>query len=191
VKVTDFGIAKLVDAEMTQSGTLLGTPSLHVARAGDGDKLDGRSDIFSLGRLRFRDALGRAALPGSNVTSILYKLVHVDPIEPANLEMHGLVPQKVARGVRQGAREEARRALPDATAFVQDLEYCLGSWFGSIGEQTIVSERTLSEASQPSPDELPTMVHAPSPPEAPVAPSRRCSRPRRRPFPPWTRPRRR
>ncbi len=37
---------------------------------------------------------GEQPFPGNNVTSILYKLVHVEPVQPANLEMNGLVPQK-------------------------------------------------------------------------------------------------
>ncbi|HEV8253109.1 MAG TPA: serine/threonine-protein kinase, partial [Vicinamibacteria bacterium] len=94
VKVTDFGIAKLVDSEMTQSGTLLGTPSYMSPEQAMGEKLDGRSDIFSLGVCAFEMLSGEQPFPGANVTSILYKLVHVDPIEPADLEMHGLVPQK-------------------------------------------------------------------------------------------------
>ena len=103
VKVTDFGIAKLVSAEITHSGTLLGTPSYMSPEQAMGDKLDGRSDIFSLGVCAFEMLSGEQPFPGTNVTSILYKLVHVDPIEPANLEMNGLVPQKWHR-LRPGPR---------------------------------------------------------------------------------------
>ena len=59
-----------------------------------GEKLDGRSDIFSLGVCAFEMLSGEQPFPGNNVTSILYKLVHVDPVEPTSLEMNGLVPQK-------------------------------------------------------------------------------------------------
>jgi TonB family protein len=143
VKVTDFGIAKLVDAEMTQSGTLLGTPSYMSPEQAMGEKLDGRSDIFSLGVCAFEMLSGEQPFPGANVTSILYKLVHVDPIEPANLEMHGLVPQKWHEVFGRVLAKKPDDRYQTAGAFVQDLEYCLGAWFGSIGEQT------LSEGNQP------------------------------------------
>jgi len=140
VKVTDFGIAKLVDAEMTQSGTLLGTPSYMSPEQAMGDKLDGRSDIFSLGVCAFEMLSGEQPFPGTNVTSILYKLVHVDPIEPANLEMNGLVPQKWHEVFSRVLAKKPDDRYQTANDFVQDLEYCLGSWFGAAMDDDTLSE---------------------------------------------------
>jgi serine/threonine-protein kinase len=164
VKVTDFGIAKLVDAEMTQSGTLLGTPSYMSPEQAMGDKLDGRSDIFSLGVCAFEMLSGEQPFPGNNVTSILYKLVHVDPIEPANLEMHGLVPQKWHEVFGKVLAKKPDERYQTATAFVQDLEYCLGSWFGSaMGDETVATVA-------PGVPAAPASAPAPARPAAPAAP---------------------
>jgi len=146
VKVTDFGIAKLIDAEMTQSGTLLGTPSYMSPEQAMGEKLDGRSDIFSLGVCAFEMLSGEQPFPGTNVTSILYKLVHVDPIEPTDLEMNGLVPQKWHEVFSRVLAKKPDDRYQTATEFVQDLEYCLGSWFGAVPDMTLSesAESTLA-----------------------------------------------
>jgi TonB family protein len=157
VKVTDFGIAKLVDAEMTQSGTLLGTPSYMSPEQAMGDKLDGRSDIFSLGVCAFEMLCGEQPFPGNNVTSILYKLVHVDPIEPANLEMNGLVPEKWHEVFGRVLAKKPDDRYQTATEFVQDLEYCLGAWFGAMGDDSVAAPRAAGATgpgSGPTGDEV-------------------------------------
>jgi TonB family protein len=136
LKVTDFGIAKLGDSDMTQSGQLLGTPSYMSPEQAMGDKLDGRSDIFSLGVCAFEMLSGEQPFPGTNVTSILYKLVHVDPIEPANLEMHGLVPQKWHEVFGKVLAKKPDDRYQTGAEFVQDLEFCMGSWFGAVGAES-------------------------------------------------------
>src|SRR5262245_22456291 len=177
VKVTDFGIAKLIDAEMTQSGTLLGTPSYMSPEQAMGEKLDGRSDIFSLGVCAFEMLSGEQPFPGTNVTSILYKLVHVDPIEPTDLEMHGLVPQKWHEVFSRVLAKKPDDRYQTATEFVQDLEYCLGSWFGAVPDMTLSesAESTLAgkvaaagatppEARKTGPRAAPVPAAAPAPP---------------------------
>src|SRR5688500_5665886 len=97
--------------------------------------------MFSLGVGAFAMLSGEQPVPGSNVTGILYKLVHADPIEPSNLEMNGLVPQKWHEVFSRALAKKPDDRYQSATDFVQDLEYCLGAWFGSaMGEETI-SER--------------------------------------------------
>ncbi len=157
IKVADFGIAKLVDAEMTQSGTLLGTPSYMSPEQAMGEKLDGRSDIFSLGVCAFEMLSGEQPFPGNNVTSILYKLVHVEPIEPVNLETDGLIPQKWQEGFGKGLAKKPEDRYQTAGAFVRDLEYCLGSWFGALGsEETIAAAPSVAPA--PPAEEAPATV---------------------------------
>jgi len=148
LKVTDFGIAKLVDSDVTQSGALLGTPSYMSPEQAMGEKLDGRSDIFSLGVVAFEMLSGQQPFPGANVTSILYRLVHVDPIEPADLEMNGLVPQKWREVFQKVLAKKPRDRYAKASEFVRDLEFCLGSWFSGLGEETVAldSDAALSPA---------------------------------------------
>jgi len=174
VKVTDFGIAKLVDAEMTQGGTLLGTPSYMSPEQAMGEKLDGRSDIFSLGVCAFEMLSGEQPFPGNNITSILYKLVHVDPVEPASLEMNGLVPQKWHEVFNKVLAKKPDERYQTATEFVQDLEYCLGSWFGAaVGDETIAAAaapvvpagETITVARPPAPPR-------PAPAASPAEPDR-------------------
>ena len=187
--MTDFGIAKLQDADITQSGDAARDALLHVARAGDGRKLDGRSDIFSLGVVRLRDAVGRAALPGHQR--------HVDPVQArshrpdrargARAEL-GLVPQKWREVFRKVLSKKAENRYQTASSFVQDLEYCLGSWFTGLGDEDTVALARMAEGRlddtltllaidelKPgvAPDDIETVliprVPAPAPPP-PVAP---------------------
>src|SRR5436309_7601337 len=172
VKVTDFGIAKLMDAEMTQAGVLLGTPSYMSPERAMGDKLDGRTDIFSLGVCAFEMLPGEQPFPGTNVTSILYKLVHVDPIEPANLEMNGLVPQKWHEVFSRVLAKKPDDRYQTASDFVQDLEYCLGSWFGAAMDDDTLSAvgsaavRTAAAGSRPRSPRGGPRPPAPVPPPA-------------------------
>lgn len=166
IKVTDFGIAKLADTEMTKAGQLLGTPSYMSPEQAMGEKLDGRSDIFSLGVCAFEMLCGKQPFPGNNVTAILYRLVHMEPIEPDNLEMNGLIPQKwheVFPKVLSKKRDERYQTSAD---FVRDLEYCLGSWFTGLGEDLAPT------ASVPAPS-IPAVAAAPpvAPPPATAPPA--------------------
>jgi serine/threonine-protein kinase len=140
VKVTDFGIAKLADVEMTKVGQLLGTPSYMSPEQAMGEKLDGRSDIFSLGVCAFEMLCGKQPFPGNNVTAILYRLVHMEPIEPDNLEMNGLIPQKWHEVFPKVLSKKRESRYQTAAEFVRDLEFCLGSWFTGLGEDLVPTE---------------------------------------------------
>jgi len=156
VKVTDFGIAKLIDSEMTHSGSLLGTPSYMSPEQAMGESLDGRSDIFSLGVVAFEMLSGEQPFPGNNVTSILYKLVHADPVRPPNLEVLGLLPDKWHQVFSKVLSKNPPDRYETGAAFVSELELCLGSWFGALEGETVYASGPNEAGASPSrPAELP------------------------------------
>ncbi len=138
VKVTDFGIAKMMDAEGTQTASLLGTPSYMSPEQAMGEELDGRTDIFSLGVVAFEMLSGTQPFPGNNVTSVLYKLVHTDPVRLDNLEVLGLLPDKWHEVFSKVLAKNPAERYGTGASFVAELELCLGSWFGSLEGETII-----------------------------------------------------
>ena len=138
VKVTDFGIAKLMDANATHSGLMMGTPSYMSPEQAMGEELDGRTDIFSLGVVAFEMLSGQQPFPGNNVTSILYKLVHSDPVHPDDLEVLGLLPDKWHQVFSRVLAKDPIERFATAAEFVEELEHCLGSWFGSLEGETVI-----------------------------------------------------
>jgi serine/threonine-protein kinase len=74
VKVTDFGIACLTDASRTRTGTVLGTPSYMSPEQAAGKKLDGRSDLFSLGVTLYQLLTGRLPFVGDSFANLIYRI---------------------------------------------------------------------------------------------------------------------
>ena len=177
IKITDFGIAKLADSEITKAGQLLGTPSYMSPEQALGEPLDGRSDLFSLGVCAFEMLSGEQPFPGDNVTAILYKLVHMDPIEPENLELKGLVPDKWHEVFQKILAKSRNDRYQTGAEFVRDLEYCLGTWFGgalpeSAGEPASIQDFVPAPAPTPAPvaTHAPRVAREPKPPESPANP---------------------
>ncbi len=93
VKVLDFGIAKLVEKENldpfeitsfhTQTGLLLGTPNYMSPEQVEGEHIDARTDLFSLGSLLYECLTNKPAFKGTTITKILTEIVKVDPPSPS------------------------------------------------------------------------------------------------------------
>jgi len=85
-KIMDFGISKAAGS-MTHSGQVLGTPNYMSPEQVKGHDLDGRADLFSFGVVLYEMATGERPFTGQNVTTIIYKIIHENPIPASELEM--------------------------------------------------------------------------------------------------------
>jgi len=91
VKLTDFGIAK-VSGGTTTAGLIMGTPSYMSPEQALGKPLDGRSDIFSLGSILYELITGgEQAFPGSQASTVMYRIVH-EPPSPVTALLPGFDP---------------------------------------------------------------------------------------------------
>ncbi|MBW1803065.1 MAG: protein kinase, partial [Deltaproteobacteria bacterium] len=77
VKVTDFGIAKAISSSRTKTGVILGTPNYMSPEQIMGQKIDHRSDIFSLGVLFYQLLTGDTPFHGDNLSNLLYQITQV------------------------------------------------------------------------------------------------------------------
>jgi eukaryotic-like serine/threonine-protein kinase len=76
VKITDFGIAKLLDAQgVTSTGQVLGSPAHMAPEQIEGGDVDARSDVFGLGVLLYEAMVGRLPFDGKNPAQVLRRVL--------------------------------------------------------------------------------------------------------------------
>ena len=85
IKLTDFGIAHLVNSDHTQSGQMLGSPRYMSPEQAKGGEINGRSDIFSLGAMLYEMLTGRYAFDGDSLPTIVYRVINEVPVPATTL----------------------------------------------------------------------------------------------------------
>lgn len=94
IKLTDFGIAHLLNSNQTQTGQMLGSPRYMSPEQAMGREVDGRSDIFSLGAVLYEMLTGRYAFDGDSLPTIVYRVINETP--PAAMPSRGALPPGLA-----------------------------------------------------------------------------------------------
>jgi serine/threonine-protein kinase len=86
VKIMDFGIARVVESEMTAAGSVLGTPSYMSPEQVHGERVDARSDVFSLGVVLFQLLAGTCPFKGGSLSEVMMAIIQKDPPAPSTVD---------------------------------------------------------------------------------------------------------
>jgi len=119
IKITDFGIARAVSSSKTKTGVVKGTPFYMSPEQIKGIKVDGRSDIFSLGVVLYELLSGVQPFRAEDLTSLIFKITSEEP-EPVT-DHNPKVPKAVAQIIAKALAKDRERRYQKAEQMAAHL----------------------------------------------------------------------
>lgn len=165
VKVTDFGIARITDSSRTRTGMVLGTPSFMSPEQMAGRRVDGRSDLYSLGVMLFQLLVGRLPHAADSMAKLMYQITN-DPA-PDIRTLRPELPEALANVVALALEKRPEVRYADGRQLAADLRTIAAG----MGSPVPVPAATSSDAPPPESDAFAATVklsptdprHNPSP----------------------------
>jgi serine/threonine-protein kinase len=180
VKVADFGIAHIESSNLTQVGTVMGTPSYMSPEQIMGLPVDGRSDLFSAGVVFYQFLTGERPFAGS-ATTTMQKVLKEEPLPPStlNVQMPPAMDAVVRKALAKRADERFQNALDFADAIRAAAPAAAGPAVTATpvghSDRTIIAAAEATAANAPPPpasrQAVPSPAAAPAPGKAPHSPA--------------------
>jgi serine/threonine-protein kinase len=136
-KIADFGVARLKESSLTQSGASIGSPGYMSPEQVRGGALDGRSDLFSLAVVLYEALCGKRPFQGEDLVSLAYSIAH-DTQTLLSRHLSG-ASAELDRFFERALSKDPGQRFPDGASFKQA--------FLSAGKaKAAAPERTILEA---------------------------------------------
>ncbi|MCK9387302.1 MAG: serine/threonine-protein kinase [Sulfuritalea sp.] len=129
VKVTDFGIARITDSSKTKTGMVLGTPSYMSPEQLAGKKIDGRSDLFSLGVMLYQMSCGKLPFEGDSMAQLMFRIAN-EP-QPDIRGINPDLPDCLVAIIDRAMTKDPDARYQTGAEFAKDIRTCMTMTGGS------------------------------------------------------------
>jgi tRNA A-37 threonylcarbamoyl transferase component Bud32 len=124
-KVTDFGIARITDSSKTKTGMVLGTPSFMSPEQLAGKKIQGSSDLFSLGVSLYQLACGKLPFEGDSMAQLMYRIANEPPTDILSVTPE--LPPCLAAIVEKMLAKKSEDRYANGAQIAEALRFCAAS----------------------------------------------------------------
>ena len=125
VKVTDFGVACLTNSSRTKTGTMLGSPSYMSPEQVDGKKVDGGSDLFSLGSTLYQLSTGQLPFVSDTLAGLTHKICNEKQVDASKVRSE--VPACLSRIINKAMRKQREDRYKTGAQMAKALRMCRDS----------------------------------------------------------------
>ena len=122
VKVTDFGIARITDSSKTKTGMVLGTPSYMSPEQLSGAKIEGHSDLFSLGVSLYQLACGKLPFAGDSMAQLMFRIANEAPADI--LQIKPDLPPCVVAVIQKALAKKVEERFESGAAMALAIRQC-------------------------------------------------------------------
>jgi len=135
VKIMDFGVARMTQSSQTQTGAVMGTPDYMSPEQVAGGHVDGRSDIFSVGVILYRELTHKKPFVGDTIQAVWFKIINQDPA-PLVLSDGSEIPE-LQQIVDRALAKKAEDRYQSGEELAEDLKAFLRMFESSLAEETV------------------------------------------------------
>ena len=120
VKILDFGLAKVADLQLTRTGTTMGTVAYMSPEQAQGERVDHRTDLWSLGVVLYEMLTGERPFRGEYEQAVIYAILNDEPAPIT--EINPSLPPDLAYVVGRCLEKDAALRYPTLADLLVDLE---------------------------------------------------------------------
>ena len=120
LKILDFGVAKIADADLTQKGMLLGTISYMSPEQAAGEKVDSRSDLWSLGLVLYEMLTGKQPFKTDEISTMISTILLREPVPVSQIAEN--IPPQLEKIISKALKKNKDKRYVNALEFADDLK---------------------------------------------------------------------